>query len=171
MFWGGNFEQWERQCLSAILASSSLPNTTSSNTLYYIDYIAITMFTMSRRKHCVYSFCTKISAFFSPTNRTIKSLKTQTQKSKPFIQIQPRIRSHFAKTQTTLKLSYNRDYVLFMYILWLVNNFGQTTTLGPIYSFTLWILNNSYYLCTESKFEKIYETTYHSNCVVDGSIM
>ena len=28
MFWGGNFEQWERQCLSAILASSSLPNTT-----------------------------------------------------------------------------------------------------------------------------------------------
>ena len=75
MFWGGNFEQWERQCLSAILASSSLPNTTSSNTLYYVDYIAITMFTMSRRKHCVYSFCTKISAFLSPTNRTIKFSK------------------------------------------------------------------------------------------------
>lgn len=71
MFWGGNFEQWERQCLSAILASSSLPNATSSNTLYYVDYIAITMFTMSRSKHCVYSFCTKISAFFSPLNRTI----------------------------------------------------------------------------------------------------
>ena len=29
------------------------------------------MFTMSRRKHCVYSFCTKTSAFFSPLNRTI----------------------------------------------------------------------------------------------------
>ena len=69
MFWGGNVEQWERQCLSAILASSSLPNTTSSNTLYYVDYIAITIFTMSRRKHCVYSFCTKISAFLSPINR------------------------------------------------------------------------------------------------------
>ena len=73
MFWGENFEQWERQCLSAILASSSLPNTTSSNTLYYVDYIAITMFTMSKSKHCVYLFCTKISAFFSSTNRTKNS--------------------------------------------------------------------------------------------------
>ena len=32
-------------------------------------------------------------------------------------------------------------------------------------------LNNSYYLCTESKFEKIYETAYHSNCVINGSIV
>ena len=32
-------------------------------------------------------------------------------------------------------------------------------------------LNNSYYLCTESKFEKIYETAYHSNCVIDRSIV
>lgn len=70
MFWGGNFEQWERQCLSAILASSSLPNATPSNTLYYVDYIAITMFTLSRSKHRMYSFCTKISAIFSPINHT-----------------------------------------------------------------------------------------------------
>ena len=97
MFWGGNFEQWERQCLSAILASSSLPNATSSNTLYYVDYIAITMFTMSRRKHCVYSFCTKISAFCSPINRTKNFPKFQTQKINPFIYIQPRRRDHFAK--------------------------------------------------------------------------
>ena len=49
------------------------------------------MFTMSRNKHCVYSFCTNISAFPSPLNRTIKSPKFQTQKSQPFIQIQPRL--------------------------------------------------------------------------------
>ena len=171
MFWGRNYEQWEQQCFSPILVNDLKSNVILCNILHCIDYATITMFTMSRRKHCVYSFCTMISAFFSPTKRTKNFLKSQTQKSTPFIQIQPRLRSLLAKSQILLKLSYNRDYVLFMYILWWVDNFRQTITSERIYSFTLWILNNSYYLCTESKFEKIYETAYHSNCVIDGSIV
>ena len=55
--------------------------------------------------------------FSHPQTAQNNSQKTQTQKINPFIQIQPRLRSHFAKTQTTLKPSYNRDYVLFMYII------------------------------------------------------
>ena len=56
-------------------------NVIMHNILYCVDYLAITMFTMSRSKHCVYSFCTMISAFFSPINRTIKFSK-------------PRLRNH-----------------------------------------------------------------------------
>ena len=49
------------------------------------------MFTMSRSKHCVHSFCTMISAFFSPINRTKNPPKIQTQKYNPFTYIQPRL--------------------------------------------------------------------------------
>ena len=75
MFWGRNYEQREQQCFSPILVNDLKSNVILRNILHCIDYATITMFTMSRRKHCVYSFCTKISAFSSPTNRTIKSPK------------------------------------------------------------------------------------------------
>ena len=91
MFWGRNYEQREQQCFSPILVNDLKSNVILRNILHCIDYATITMFTMSRRKHCVYSFCTKISAFSSPTNRTIKSPKSQTQKYNPFTYIQPRL--------------------------------------------------------------------------------
>ena len=89
MFWGRIYEHWKLQCIYAILVSISPPNTTPSNTLYYVDYIAITMFTISRSKHRVYSFCTKISAFLSPINRTRNFPKFQIQKYNPFTYIHP----------------------------------------------------------------------------------
>ena len=61
----GNSNIYLRFSRTARKSNVDLPNA-----LYRVDYATITMFTMSKRKHCVYSFCTKISAFFSPTNRT-----------------------------------------------------------------------------------------------------
>ena len=49
------------------------------------------MFTMPRSKHRMYSFCTNISVFLSPTNRTKNFPKFQTQKYNPFTYIQPRL--------------------------------------------------------------------------------
>ena len=122
MFQGRNYEQWERQCLSASLASSSLPNTTSSNTLYYVDYIAITMFTMSRRKHCVYSFCTKISAFSSPTNRTkysdSKIITFHTNTTPHFADFAKKISP---RRKFLLKI-YRRIIILAFYLLYLQKN-------------------------------------------------
>ena len=74
-------------------------NVIMHNILYYVDYITITTFTMSRRKHCVHSFCTMISAFFSPINRTKNppQKKIQPQKYNPFTYIQPRPRGLLQK--------------------------------------------------------------------------